>query len=110
MSTPFKPEWLQPGAVIPVDIPTLAAFAEELCRVNQENQALRQVLKTEQEPVAWISDSQTKGNGRQLHWTKAEAWRWSSNITPLYTAPPKREWVGHRRFGGDCKNMEKNHG
>ena len=72
--------------------------------------------KREQEPVAWISDSPTKGNGRQLHWTKAEAWRWSSNIMPLYTAPPKREWVGltdeqvedeweritgHSIFGGD---------
>jgi hypothetical protein len=45
------------------------------------------------EPVAWISDSPTKGNGKQLHWTKSEAWRWSSNITPLYTAPPK-QWVG----------------
>ena len=41
-----------------------------------------------------MSDSPTKGNGKQLHWTKAEAWRWSSNITPLYTAPPKREWQG----------------
>jgi hypothetical protein len=55
--------------------------------------ALRQALKTDQEPVAWISDSPTKGNGKQLHWTKSEAWRWSSNITPLYTAPPK-QWVG----------------
>ena len=49
---------------------------------------------SKQEPVAWISDSPTKGNGKQLHWTKSEAWRWSSNITPLYTAPPRREWVG----------------
>jgi hypothetical protein len=56
--------------------------------------ALRKALETEQEPVAWISDSPTKGNGKQLHWTKSDAWRWSSNITPLYTAPPKREWVG----------------
>jgi hypothetical protein len=55
--------------------------------------ALRQALETEQAPVAWISDSPTKGNGKQLHWTKSEAWRWSSNITPLYTAPPK-QWVG----------------
>ena len=44
MSTPFKPEWLQPGAVVPVDIPTLAAFAEELRRVMQENEELRQGL------------------------------------------------------------------
>ena len=50
--------------------------------------------ESEQEPVAWMSHSPTKGNGKQLHWTKAEAWRWSSNITPLYTAPPKREWQG----------------
>ena len=33
MSTPFKPEWLQPGAVVPVDVQTLAAFAEELRRL-----------------------------------------------------------------------------
>lgn len=44
MSTFFKSEWLQPGAVVPVDIPTLAAFAEELRRVNQENEELRQAL------------------------------------------------------------------
>ena len=46
------------------------------------------------EPVAWISDSKTKGNGKQLHWTKAQALKWTSNITPLYAAPLKREWVG----------------
>ena len=63
-------------------------------RACDAEEALRQALETEQEPVAWISDSPTKGNGKQLHWTKSEAWRWSSNITPLYTAPPKREWVG----------------
>lgn len=58
--------------------------------------ALRQAIKEAEkhdEPVAWISDSQTKGNGKQLHFTKAEAWHWSSNITPLYAAPPRKEWV-----------------
>ena len=44
MSTPFKSEWLQPGAVVPVDVQTLAAFAEELRRVNQENEELRHGL------------------------------------------------------------------
>ena len=64
--------------------------------------ALRQALETKQEPVAWISDSPTKGNGKQLHWTKAEAWRWSSNITPLYTAPPKAaECAGAIRARGN---------
>ena len=60
------------------------------------------VLRLPQEPVAWISDSPTKGNGKQLHWTKAEAWRWSSNITPLYTAPPKAaECAGAIRARGN---------
>ena len=59
MSTPFKPEWLQPGAVIPVDTPTLAAFAGELLRVNQENQTLRQALETEQKTAV----SSGKGMG-----------------------------------------------
>ena len=45
MSTLFKPEWLQPGAVIPVDISTVAAFADELRRVMQENEVLRQEQK-----------------------------------------------------------------
>lgn len=44
MSTPFNPYWLEMGAVVPVDIPTLAAFAEELRRVNQENEELRHGL------------------------------------------------------------------
>ena len=44
MSTPFKSEWLQPRAVVPVDVQTLAAFAEELRRVNQENEELRHGL------------------------------------------------------------------
>ena len=44
MSTPFKPEWLQPGAVVPDDVQTLAAFAEELRQVMQENEELRQGL------------------------------------------------------------------
>ena len=69
------------------------ADPEQAANENAAITALRQALKTEKEPVAWISDSPTKGNGKQLHWTKAEAWRWSSNITPLYTAPPK-QWVG----------------
>jgi hypothetical protein len=76
------------------------ASADMLMETGDENYygeaiaVLRQALETEQEPVAWISDSPTKGNGKQLHWTKAEAFRWSSNITPLYTATPKCEWVG----------------
>ena len=71
---------------------TLASFNQLVEDTIRD--ALAEQPAQQQEPVAWISDSPTKGNGKQLHWTKAEAWRWSSNITPLYTAPPKREWVG----------------
>ena len=89
---------------------SMTALKAALAQPEQDTSAyhgwvLREVLfdngepvghrEPEQEPVAWISDSPTKGNGKQLHWTKAAAWRWSSNITPLYTAPPKAaEWVG----------------
>ena len=55
-------------------------------------ETLRQALaQPEQEPVAWISDSPTKGNGKQLYWTMEQAWKWSSNITPLYTAPSGKQ-------------------
>ena len=40
------------------------------------------------EPVAWIGDSPTKGNGRRLFWSRSEAYRYASNITPLYTHSP----------------------
>jgi len=74
---------------------TIAILRQALVDADDTSQKrVDEKAKREQEPVAWISDSPTKGNGKQLHWTKSEAWRWSSNITPLYTAPPKREWVG----------------
>jgi hypothetical protein len=51
--------------------------------------ALRQALETEQEPVAWANSFDLQNfdmkvrTGPDLHHT-----------APLYTAPPKREWVG----------------
>jgi len=51
----------------------------------------REAMK--QEPVAWVSHIPTrKVNGKQLHWTKEQALKWSSDITPLYAAP--KQWVG----------------
>ena len=63
-------------------------------RAKEYLEAAKKSWEPEQEPVAWISDSPTKGNGKQLHFAKADAWKWSSNITPLYAAPPRKEWVG----------------
>ena len=55
--------------------------------------ALRQALKTEQEPVAFINVEKQK-----LEWAKLTSWHTPTIVNlpkiPLYTAPPKREWVG----------------
>ena len=51
----------------------------------------------QQEPVAWITDG---GNG-ELWWHRSSKFDEEGNLIgpnpddiPLYTAPPKREWVG----------------
>ena len=48
---------------------------------------LRQVLKTEQEPVAWLSE------GGDVSRSKRYMDEMGFKCNPLYTAPPKREWV-----------------
>ena len=64
-------------------------------RVQQEQAitALRQALETEQEPVAFINVEKQK-----LEWAKLTSWHTPTIVNlpkiPLYTAPPKREWVG----------------
>ena len=52
---------------------------------------LRQVLKTEQEPVLWLK-TWPDGSLTVLK-TKSHAFA-DHELEPLYTAPPKREWVG----------------
>jgi hypothetical protein len=55
--------------------------------------ALRQALETEQEPVAFINVEKQK-----LEWAKLTSWHTPTIVNlpkiPLYTSPPKREWVG----------------
>ena len=63
-------------------------------RVQQDQAitALRQALETEQEPVAFINVEKQK-----LEWAKLTSWHTPTIVNlpkiPLYTAPPKREWV-----------------
>ena len=59
--------------------------------------ALRQALETEQEPVAWI----TNGGKGELWWYQSSKFDEEGNLIgpnpddiPLYTTPPKKEWVG----------------
>ncbi len=53
--------------------------------------ALRQALETEQEPVLWLK-TWSDGSVSVLK-TKSHAFA-DHELEPLYTAPPKREWVG----------------
>ena len=59
----------------------------------QQDQAiavLRQALETEQEPVCWtVADGWVYANDTSQVGTSKEV-----NWETLYTAPPKREWVG----------------
>ena len=52
---------------------------------------LRQALETEQEPVLWLK-TWFDGSVSALK-TKSYAFA-DRELEPLYTAPPKREWVG----------------
>ena len=57
--------------------------------------ALRQALETEQEPVAWRFRSGTWFN-REVQWRYIDTLDGAEGLRglqPLYTAPPKREWV-----------------
>jgi hypothetical protein len=75
------------------------ASAEMLTETGNENYygeaiaVLRQALETEQEPVAFINVEKQK-----LEWAKLTSWHTPTIVNlpkiPLYTAPPKKEWVG----------------
>jgi len=63
-------------------------------KVREARNALRQALaQPEQEPVAFINVEKQK-----LEWAKLTSWHTPTTVNlpkiPLYTAPPKREWVG----------------
>ena len=81
--------------------------------------ALRQALEEKQEPVAWISE------GGDVSRSKRYMDEMGFKCNPLYTSPPKREWVGLNapevqecydlnpaRFASriEAKLKEKNHG
>jgi len=53
--------------------------------------ALRQSLETKQEPVAWMHNFI---EGNVITHIPADIGRHPERWTPLYTAPPKKEWVG----------------
>ena len=97
--------------------------------------ALRQALDTEQEPVAWRTfDGEGGYDYRSYEMNETYDKEWAERnpnhkgwVEPLYTAPPKREWVGltayeiqeihsgNQHWGNfacaiEAKLREKNHG
>ena len=45
------------------------------------------------QPVAWMMVNKVIGPP-SLHWKPQEDWHITWECKPLYTTPPKREWVG----------------
>ena len=62
-----------------------------LNKVHMGMEALRKALADEQaqavEPVAWIGDSPSKGNGRRLFWSESAAYAYADKYEPLYLHP-----------------------
>jgi transcription elongation factor Elf1 len=58
-------------------------------RMQEEIDELRQALETEQEPVAWANSFDLQNFDMKVR-TCPDL----HHTVPLYTAPPKREWVG----------------
>lgn len=58
---------------------------EPVDAVNMSQECVDETAKGEHEPVAWITD----GGKGDLGWRKT-----TEKDIPLYTAPPKKEWVG----------------
>ena len=57
-------------------------------KIQLAEHAWEQALETEQEPVAWISE------GGDVSRSKRYMDEMGFKCNPLYTAPPKKEWVG----------------
>ena len=67
----------------------LQTWSNGWLKFTDEIQALRQALaQPEQEPVAWISE------GGDVSRSKRYMDEMGFKCNPLYTAPPKKEWVG----------------
>jgi hypothetical protein len=66
----------------------IAALSEPYDVLRIQTALRERLAQPEQEPVAW-ADMAVRGEDKGLSWTPGHFHK-----TPLYTAPPKREWVG----------------
>ena len=71
------------------------ALAQPVDAVNMSQERVDERVKNEQDPVAWISKG---GLLELLESGRTEVFRVqdyeTTGTTPLYIAPPKKEWVG----------------
>ena len=73
------------------------ALAQPVDAVNISQERVDETAKGEHEPVAWITD----GGKGELWWYQSSKYDEEGTLigpnpddVPLYTAPPKKEWVG----------------
>lgn len=60
--------------------------------IKNRAEELRRELS--QEPVAWMMKNKAFELPPALHWSPQKDWHTTWECIPLYTTPPKREWVG----------------
>ena len=76
------------------EVNSMSSRAEMLRLMDKAAEALRQAL-AEQEPVAWVGNADFV-EGQYVEGRERRVW-WECEKgvgIPLYTAPPKREWIG----------------
>ena len=73
------------------------ALAQHVDKVDISEERVHKTEKSIHEPVAWIHD----GGKGELWWYRSSKFDEEGNLigynpddVPLYTAPPKRKWVG----------------
>ena len=78
-------QWLRPGAIVPVDMDTTRILIESL---------RTRLAQPEPEPMAWMWTVNNGGGyySRGIGFEQTDIP--FAKHTPLYTAPPQREWQG----------------
>ena len=87
----MKEEWLFPAALIPVDRETTHALVAEIKRLIDVVGGMA-LAQPEQEPVAWMIED--RDNRHFIFRMQKPEAIVGETLTPLYTTPPKRPWVG----------------
>lgn len=71
------------------------ALAQPVDAVNMSQERVDETAKREHEPVAWMYTSHYRGNEWFITHYQSDLTTYKADkVRPLYTAPPKREWVG----------------